>query len=180
MRSPCSLCLYIPPINFWMHELIFMKLGMYIMTPEPISTAHFINPSHQSMCISLSLLGKGSVNTFPLNEYTLYNRKIVGRVVSVRSVFYRRRVCGSVYPIFLCMYRRSSCLKVPRAVRQWNAVMSFVGLGVKNHCAGEGPKQFTVCPTVVARQRLGKQVPAAKKDCWRRRFLCGPCCITGK
>jgi hypothetical protein len=24
-----------------------MKLGMYIMVPEPIRTAYFINPSHQ-------------------------------------------------------------------------------------------------------------------------------------
>jgi hypothetical protein len=47
---------------------MFMKLGMYIMAPEPISTANFINPSHQSasVCVSfLSLLGKGSVHTFP-------------------------------------------------------------------------------------------------------------------
>jgi hypothetical protein len=24
---------------------------MYIMAPEPISTAHFLNPSHQSVCL---------------------------------------------------------------------------------------------------------------------------------
>jgi hypothetical protein len=40
-----------PFINFWMPEPIFMKLGMYIMAPEPISTAYFINPSHQSVCL---------------------------------------------------------------------------------------------------------------------------------
>jgi hypothetical protein len=34
-----------------MPEPIFMKLGMYIMTPEPISMAYFINPSHQSVCL---------------------------------------------------------------------------------------------------------------------------------
>jgi hypothetical protein len=28
-----------------------MKLGLYIMTPEPISAACFINPSHQSVCL---------------------------------------------------------------------------------------------------------------------------------
>jgi hypothetical protein len=27
-----------------MAELIFIKLGMHIMTPEPISTAYFISP----------------------------------------------------------------------------------------------------------------------------------------
>jgi hypothetical protein len=28
---------------------------------------------------------------------------------------------------------------------------------------------------VVARQRLGKHVPTTTKNCWKRRFLCGPC-----
>jgi hypothetical protein len=28
-----------------------MKLGMYIMAPELISTAYFTNPSHQSACL---------------------------------------------------------------------------------------------------------------------------------
>jgi hypothetical protein len=33
-------------------EMVIIKLGMYIMTPEPISTAYFINPSDQSACMS--------------------------------------------------------------------------------------------------------------------------------
>jgi hypothetical protein len=45
MRSPSYLCVCeSPPINYWMPEL-----DMYIMTPEPISMAYFINPSHQSV-----------------------------------------------------------------------------------------------------------------------------------
>jgi hypothetical protein len=40
-----------PPINFWMRDPIFMKLGMYIMGTEPILAAYFINPSHQSVCL---------------------------------------------------------------------------------------------------------------------------------
>jgi hypothetical protein len=32
----------------------------------------------------------------------------------------------------------------------------------------------------VARLQPGKDVPAAKKNCWRRRFLCGLCRIVGK
>jgi hypothetical protein len=40
-----------PPINFWTPEPIYIKLGMCIMAPEPISTACFINPSHQSVCL---------------------------------------------------------------------------------------------------------------------------------
>jgi hypothetical protein len=34
-----------------MAKQIFMKLGMSVMAPEPISTAYFINPSHQSVRI---------------------------------------------------------------------------------------------------------------------------------
>jgi hypothetical protein len=34
-----SVCLCIPPINFWMPELIFIKLCTYITAPEPVSTA---------------------------------------------------------------------------------------------------------------------------------------------
>jgi hypothetical protein len=42
----------------------------YIMALEPISMAYFINPSRQSVCVwlyisRLSLLGNGSVNSFP-------------------------------------------------------------------------------------------------------------------
>jgi hypothetical protein len=69
-----------------MSEPILMKLGMYIMTPEPISTTYFINHSHQSVfvCVSLGkhtpaatlctcvsllpLLGNGSLNTLPLER----------------------------------------------------------------------------------------------------------------
>jgi hypothetical protein len=79
-----------------MPEPVFMKLGMYVMTPEPNSTAYFINPSHQSVSVSvsfLSLLGKGSVKcipTFiarqrlgkdvPAATDTRNNKRIIGRV----------------------------------------------------------------------------------------------------
>jgi hypothetical protein len=43
-------------INFWMPESIFMKLGMLIMATVPISTAYFINPSHQSVSVYVSFL----------------------------------------------------------------------------------------------------------------------------
>jgi hypothetical protein len=39
MRLPCCLC-----------ESIFMKLGMYIMAPKPISTS-YLSPSQQSVCL---------------------------------------------------------------------------------------------------------------------------------
>jgi hypothetical protein len=52
MRSPCCLCVCESrTINLRMPQPIFIKLGMYIMAPEPISTVCFINPSHQSVCL---------------------------------------------------------------------------------------------------------------------------------
>jgi hypothetical protein len=43
--SMLSVCLWIPS------PILLSKLCTYIMTLEPISTAHFINPSHQSVCL---------------------------------------------------------------------------------------------------------------------------------
>jgi hypothetical protein len=39
-----------------MPEPIFMELGMYIMASELISTVYFINPYHQSLSLTLSVL----------------------------------------------------------------------------------------------------------------------------
>jgi hypothetical protein len=59
------LCVSVYPlINCSLPHPIFMKLGMYIMTPEPISTDCFINPSNQSVCICM-LIGSGSVKILP-------------------------------------------------------------------------------------------------------------------
>jgi hypothetical protein len=67
-----------------------MKAGMYITARGPISTAYFLNSSRQSLglCISLSLLGNGSVNTFP------WQGRIIGDVIfyAVQSISYQRRV----------------------------------------------------------------------------------------
>jgi hypothetical protein len=54
MRSLCCLC--IPPdklLNAWDN---LYETGYEIMAREPILTAYFINPSHQSVCNPLSLL----------------------------------------------------------------------------------------------------------------------------
>jgi hypothetical protein len=49
-------------------ETIFMKISVYIMAPESISKAYFIDLSITLcfyMYIPLSLLGNGSVKTLP-------------------------------------------------------------------------------------------------------------------
>jgi hypothetical protein len=87
MRSPSCLCVCVSPLSTF--QSILMKLGMYIMAPEPNSTAYFINPSHRP-CV---------------------------------------------------------CMCIPHSV---------------------------------ARHRLGEHVPAATKNCWWCRFLCGPYLIKGE
>jgi hypothetical protein len=66
-------------------EPIFMKLGMYIRAPKPISTAYFINHFNQSVClyvyhpvVARQLLCK---KRYRSNEYTCTNKIIDGRVV---------------------------------------------------------------------------------------------------
>jgi hypothetical protein len=91
-----------PPINFWMPEPIRMKLGMYIMAPDPISTAYFINPSHKSVCLyvySLSLLGKGWVKCIP----PFIARQRLGRhVPAAANTRNSRRIVGRVY-LWVCL-----------------------------------------------------------------------------
>jgi hypothetical protein len=50
--SPC--CVYLSPVNVWLTETIFMKFCMYVIAFEPISSAFFIKPWDQSLCIHLS------------------------------------------------------------------------------------------------------------------------------
>jgi hypothetical protein len=78
----------------------FYETLLYIMTPELVLTAYFINPSYQCvfMCIPLSLLGNGYVKKLPQQ---IHNR-IVGHVVfySVRAVSKESR--RSVLPRTSC------------------------------------------------------------------------------
>jgi hypothetical protein len=54
MQSPSCLSHY-PLLGILMFEPVFMKFGMYIMTPDPISVMFLINPSHQSsICLFIS------------------------------------------------------------------------------------------------------------------------------
>jgi hypothetical protein len=71
-----------PPYNFWMPKPTFMKLCVYIMTPEPISTAYFINPSHQSV----SLLGNVYVAFIRTKSDTMLNNQIKQRPVLVFDI----------------------------------------------------------------------------------------------
>jgi hypothetical protein len=74
-------------------EPIFMKFGM---APEPISTACFINPSHQSVCLYVNppivvrqRLGK--TDTAETNTHTTI-QELLEASFCMRSVSYQRKV----------------------------------------------------------------------------------------
>jgi hypothetical protein len=119
MRSSCCLCVCEspPPINVWMPEPIFVKLAMYIMAPGPISTAYFINPSHQSVSISVSLLfllGNGSVKCIP---YFIAWQKLGKHVPAAKETRNNSRIVGPV-----CLW---VCLCIPLLLLGYNSVNTF-------------------------------------------------------
>jgi hypothetical protein len=79
-----------------MLEVIFVKLGMYIMAPKPISTAYLINPSHQSVCLyvyppildgeRLSKYVRAATNTHETIE------ELLDASFSMRSLSYQGKV----------------------------------------------------------------------------------------
>jgi hypothetical protein len=85
-----------------MPEPVFFNLRMYIVVPEPIWMAYFINRCHHSACLSLllSLLGIGLVKTFLRQRIHEKNESCL-EAFSMRSVPYQRRafgfVCASPY-----------------------------------------------------------------------------------
>jgi hypothetical protein len=93
-----------PLISFQMRAPVFMKLGMHITAPEPISTAYFINPSHQSVClyvyphtVARQQLGKNvtaSMNTHATTVELL-------DVFYMRSVLYQRKIGDQFFPELL-------------------------------------------------------------------------------
>jgi hypothetical protein len=95
-----------PPLlfNFRKPEPIFIKFGMYVIAPEPISTANYINPSHQSVCLNAYVATQrlGINVTAATNTH---NRRIVGCIV-----FYAVRVVSKDsgwFILFLWLILRS-------------------------------------------------------------------------
>jgi hypothetical protein len=95
----------LPPFKFSMLELIFMKPDIYIMAPEPISTAYFINPSHLSVCVYmyLHIVGRQGVGK---NVTTVMNiRATIDKLFDAkfpkRSVSYQKELASSSSQNFL-------------------------------------------------------------------------------
>lgn len=107
-QFPFFLSLCIPPP----HQILNCRTNLheawyYVMTSEPISVEYFLNPRQtlKPICVSLSLLGSGSVKMLP--PQLSQNRRNIGRVVScvVRAVW---RKVGDKYFTELLVLRRLS------------------------------------------------------------------------
>jgi hypothetical protein len=85
-----------------MPEPIFIKLGMYIMAPEPVSTTCFKNPSHQSFFVCISLLDNGSVKRYRGREYP-HSKGIFGGVVSYAVLVVSNESKRLVLPRIFCI-----------------------------------------------------------------------------
>jgi hypothetical protein len=95
-------CLYPPTQTF---QCLNQSLWNLLCTVYHDTWAHLNGVLHiylSSVCASvwisdLSLLGNGSVNTFPRQRIHA-TIELLDASFSVRSASYQRRVCGSVYP----------------------------------------------------------------------------------
>jgi hypothetical protein len=111
---------------------LFIKLGIYIMAPEPISTAYYINPSHQSVSVYVSrpILARQRLGKHvPAATNTRNNRRIVAWVV-----FYAVRVVSHKSQwVFLCiplsLLGNSSANTFPRQ-RKIIGGITFYAVGV--------------------------------------------------
>jgi hypothetical protein len=128
-----------------------MKLVTYFMAPEPISTAYIINPSLQSVCL----------NVYPSYHFyesfcknvSLFSLPADGTV----NTFLRQRIHATIEELF------------DESFSMW--FVSYQRHFLRSPCLIEGWS--------VGQLFLGKDVPAATKNCWRLHFSV-LCRIRGK
>jgi hypothetical protein len=162
---PAFECLYQSLWNF---------VYTYIMALKPVSAAYFvIRPISLCFCVcSVSLLGNGSVGTFP-QQWT-HRKK--------QNSWTRHFLCGpcrikgesvglSVYPHIVTSQWIGK--HTPVAMKNyWTRRFLCGPCRIKGESVG-----FSVYPHIVTSQWIGKHIPVAMKNYWTRRFLCGPCHI---
>jgi hypothetical protein len=79
-----------------MPEPMFMKLGTYNMTPDPVSKGNFIYPAHHSVCLYVYLsniarqrLGKNLTAAMNTQRTT---EELLEASFSMRSITYKKKV----------------------------------------------------------------------------------------
>jgi hypothetical protein len=173
MRSPSCLCVCESlHVKFRIPGPVFTKLGMYIMAPELISTAYFINPSRQSVSVCVpsivarQILGKVYSSFAARQWYVKHVPTSTNTRINRRNF---ERVCLQV------------CLCVPLSLLSNNAVEMFprhrrtVG-GVVFHASlsyerkvGDNSSQTYLLFRVVTLPNKYKKVyanPLKPTDCW--------------
>jgi hypothetical protein len=120
MRSPCCLCVCEspPPSNFWVSGPILMKLDMRIMAPEPIWTAYFVNPSHQSVYASPIVAGQrlGKNVTVATNTQATI-KELFDTSFSMWHVSYQRKVWDQFFSELLVSV--STDLQTKKSPQGW-------------------------------------------------------------
>jgi hypothetical protein len=80
-----------------MPDPIFIKLGMYIMAPEPTATVYFMNPSHQSVYLPVAARQQLCKNvTMATNTCTTI--ELLDVLFSMWSVLFQRKVGHLFFP----------------------------------------------------------------------------------
>jgi hypothetical protein len=71
-----------------------MKLGMYIMAPEPFSTAYFMNPSHQSACLYVHppVVARQRFGKYP----PIFRNVVLQRHIVYKTMFYYVSPCTPI------------------------------------------------------------------------------------
>jgi hypothetical protein len=120
-----SMGLWIPPINFWMPETIFMKLRMYVYHGNWAHLNGILHKSFPSLCVSLlSLLCNGLVKSIP----PFGARQRFGIHVRMEMIACNRRIVGHVIFYAVRVLSKESlwvCLCIPLSLLGNNSVQTF-------------------------------------------------------
>jgi hypothetical protein len=87
-----------------MPERIFMKLCMYIKAFEPISTAYFINPSHQSVSVCIVARQRLSKHVTAATNTHATVEVLLDALSSMWSESYQMKVADQFFPELLVLY----------------------------------------------------------------------------
>jgi hypothetical protein len=105
MKSSCCLCVCVyphPVLIAWtyLYETGWVYHGAWA---HPYDV---LQKSFPSLCVPLSLLGNGSVNTFHRHRIHAAIEKLLDSLFPIWSMFSQRRICGSVCvsPVLVYVY----------------------------------------------------------------------------
>jgi hypothetical protein len=86
-----------------MPEPIFIKLGLYIMTPEPTTTVYSINLFHQSVCMGIppTIVARQRLGKQVPRQLIHPTMELLDVMFSMQSVSYQMKASDEFFPEFL-------------------------------------------------------------------------------